>query len=170
MTGRLILELADGSIPLLRSIEAADLEDLRRWKNDNRQAFFFKDEITAEGQKKWYQGYLGRPNDYMFIVQAGTLRAGCVAFRLENGYADEYNIIASPEGRGQGHLKTAMRLMNSYVTAEHTRDVGLQVVVGNPAKGFYESCGFTEQSARDGFHQMRLSTAFSPLPYRVRRA
>jgi len=166
MRGRLTLEPLDGQ-PRLRSIDEGDLEDLRTWKNANRQWFFHKAEIAPEGQRRWFEGYLSRPDDVMFVAESGALRAGCLGFRVENGYADCYNIIASPEGRGKGLLKAAMRLMCSYILAERAPRAGLQVLVGNPAARFYEACGFAVTETREGYHQMILRADFQPARYRA---
>lgn len=168
MIGRLILEPATGAAVRLRSIGSGDLEDLRRWKNDHREAFFFKEEITPQGQRRWFEGYLERSEDCMFVVEAGAARAGCLGFRMEEGgAADCYNIIASPAGRGKGLLKAGMGLMCSYLLAERTREICLKVLADNPAAGFYESCGYRIVATKDGVHQMRLSGNFLPVPYKI---
>ena len=172
MKGRLVLSQPWRRPPLrLRGIGPEDLEDLRSWKNAHREAFFFKDSITPEAQRKWYEGYLERPNDCMFIVESGPLRAGCMAFRLEHdGAADFYNIIGSPEGRGQGLLKGGMMVLCSYVLVERSRRISLKVVSGNAARGFYESCGFERAEERETYVLMRLRAEFRSVRYEKEEA
>lgn len=52
----------------LRTITETDCDNLRQWKNNNRKAFFFQDIISMQMQMKWFQSYLERENDFMFMV------------------------------------------------------------------------------------------------------
>ena len=76
----------------LRSIAEIDCENLRVWKNENRQAFFYKQEISYQDQRRWYKDYLTRPDDYMFVVVPGS-DVGCMGFRFLEGKIDVYNVI-----------------------------------------------------------------------------
>jgi RimJ/RimL family protein N-acetyltransferase len=151
----------------LHTIGAGDLEDLRVWKNSNRQAFFFKDEITSPMQKKWFQGYLARPQDVMFIVKSCGLRAGCMGFRVQGGAADCYNIIGLPAVAGRGIMTVAMRLMCSFILAEQAPVVGLKVLKDNPAAGWYQKkCCFGIVSEGADYLQLRLDrTRFQACGY-----
>ena len=52
----------------LVSATDANLENLRIWKNNHRTSFFYQETIQPEQQKRWFQGYLERADDYMFMV------------------------------------------------------------------------------------------------------
>ncbi len=165
MKARLVLEGPSLDVSL-RSIDESDLEDLRVWKNANRRAFFFKDEITPEMQRRWYEGFLARPDDHMFVVEWENLKAGCMGFRLLGGAADCYNIIGTPQATGRGVLRRAMTLMCSFIAAEHTREIGCKVLCGNPAVGWYQKCGFSIAEDKGDYYQMRLDWyVFSPCAY-----
>lgn len=152
----------------LRAIGQDDIEDLRLWKNANRQAFFFKGEITPEMQKDWFKGYLSRPDDCMFMVESEGLRAGCMGFRLISGAADAYNIIGAPAGQGKGILGRAMRLMCGYILKEHSKKIGCRVLKGNPALGWYKKLGYRVTSEREDHVQLELDLGgFTPLAYKV---
>ena len=126
----------EGEPPVsLRTIAEGDLEELRLWKNSNREAFFFKGEITPQMQRDWFNGYLSRSADYMFVVESGGRKAGCMGFRMEGGAADAYNIIGVPAAQGKGILGRAMRLMCSYILKEHAKRIGCRVLKENPAVG-----------------------------------
>lgn len=143
MNRRLLLTARAEPRVVLRSAEARDLDDLRRWKNANKAGFFFKGEITPEMQAKWFDGYRARPKDFMFVVEHAGVRAGCMGFRtLDDGAIDAYNIIAAPEGAGKGLMKAAMAVMCSYAAKTFTKDIGCVVLKDNPAVGYYEACGF----------------------------
>ena len=149
----------------LRSIGDGDQDALRAWKNANKAGFFFKGEITPDMQAKWYAGYRARPDDFMFVVEKEGVAAGCMGFRvLAGGEADAYNMIAAPEAKGKGVMKPAMRLMCSYIAARHTRDIGCLVLKGNPAVGWYESCGFRVAGDGGDHHRLKLDWgAFEPV-------
>lgn len=137
MRGPLILP-GDGFT--LRAVEARDLEDLRSWKNANKAAFFSKKEISAEDQQRWFEGYLERPDDFMFVVETRGEKAGCVGVRLKDGEADCYNII----GLGKGVMAKAMKLLCEWAGTKWGRPVSLLVVEDNDAAGFYAKCGFQD--------------------------
>ena len=151
----------------LRAIAPDDLEDLRVWKNAYREAFFFKDEIPPPMQERWFQSYLARPQDHMFLVESGGLRAGCMGFRIQGDAADCYNIIGTPAAAGRGIMSAAMRVMCSHILAEHTRDIGLRVLKNNPAATWYQArCCY--RIAKDGpdYHQLQLDLErFQPCRY-----
>jgi nitrite reductase/ring-hydroxylating ferredoxin subunit/RimJ/RimL family protein N-acetyltransferase len=158
--------LSSSELPVtLHAIGPSDLEDLRLWKNANKQAFFFKREISPEGQLQWFNGYLSRPEDFMFIVRAQGVKTGCMGFRIDDGYADCYNIIGAPEGRGKGYLGQAMRLMCSFIQGEHAKDIGCRVLIGNPARSWYEKCGFAVIGTEPDHCLMRLVAGFKPCVY-----
>ena len=153
----------------LRAAESRDLEDLRAWKNANKAGFFFQDEITPQMQKTWYESYLSRPNDFMFIVEHGEVKIGCMAFRVSAaGDADAYNIIAAPGGAGKGLMKAAMTLMCSYIAATRTKDIGCLVLKGNPAAGYYQRCGFNIVGDGGDHHIFKLDwTRAVCVPYDI---
>lgn len=132
----------------LRAIVAGDLEDLRLWKNAHKESFFFKDEITPAMQQEWHHGYLSRPADFMFVVEAEGRKAGCLGFRVKEGAADLYNILGAPGAGGKGVMGHGMRLLASHVLKEHAKKAGCLVLKENPALAWYEKLGFSR--AGDG--------------------
>ncbi len=151
----------------LRTIAESDLENLRQWKNANRFAFFFQDVVTPEQQTAWFQGYLERSKDYMFIVQSEKRSIGCMGFRLLDNQADIYNVIlGNPEMGGKGLMSKAMRLMCSYIAADFSQDISAQVLRSNPAIGWYRKNGFRESAAHDTYVEVKLDlTQFRPYPF-----
>src|SRR3989338_2479461 len=150
---------------ILQTIGPADLEDLRAWKNADKEAFFFKGLITPEGQKQWFDGYLTRPGDFMFAVWAQGIKVGCMGFRILDDAADCYNIIGAPQGRGKGYLGQAMRLMCSFIQGEHSKSVGCLFWLSNPAISWYEKCGFRVAAKKSDHCKMELDAAFKPCVY-----
>lgn len=81
----------------MRSISSDDLAALAIWKNTHRESFFFQQELTQSDQENWFQAYLKRPMDYMFIVMQHEYPVGCVGLRKYGGECwDIYNIIVEP--------------------------------------------------------------------------
>lgn len=141
----------------LRAAGPGDLENLRAWKNANVAGFFFRGIITPAMQAQWYEAYLARPDDFMFIVEKDGIKAGCIGFRmLVGGEADTYNMIAAPEAKGQGIMKAAMLLMCSYIASTLTKDIGCLVVKGNPAVSYYEHCGYRVAGDGGDHHILKL--------------
>jgi RimJ/RimL family protein N-acetyltransferase len=116
---------------------------LRGWKNDHRESFFFKGIIAPADQVKWFQGYLGRSHDYMFVVLFNGRALGCLGFRYIEQGVDIYNVILGiPEMRQKGLMGKALRMMCSYAQKEYPGAQGAKVLRSNPAVGWYQRNGF----------------------------
>jgi ribosomal protein S18 acetylase RimI-like enzyme len=163
------LELRAGGVSnvALRSAGPQDLDNLRVWKNRNKEGFFFQGEITPQMQRDWYAAYLSRERDFMFIVESEAVAVGCMAFRVEElGAIDAYNIIAAPEGAGKGLMKAALAIMCSYAAQRYGPDIGCLVLKNNPAVGYYRACGFEIVGDGGAHHLFKLDwTKFQPVAY-----
>ncbi len=143
---------------ILKTAEEKDCENLRQWKNAHRSLFFFQDIISSDQQQKWFQEYLERQNDYMFMVVYKFIPIGCMGFRLINGEADIYNVILGrPAMGGKGLMSHALRLMCSYIHSEWTPQIALKVLKTNPAVKWYKMNHFEESASQPGFLQLRLN-------------
>ncbi|MEK7858379.1 MAG: hypothetical protein AAB320_04475 [Elusimicrobiota bacterium] len=157
---------AEGLPITLRAIGPDDLEELRSWKNANKEAFFFKGDITPEMQETWFSGYLERPRDFMFMVMHGHSKAGSLGFRMEGTAADCYNIMGAPGGRSPRAMSQGMKLLCSFIVDKHTRKIGCKVVEGNKAVAWYERQGYRIASQQQGYVQMSLDVSrFKPLRF-----
>ena len=163
MNASFTLTCAEADISL-RTITEADLEILRQWKNTQRFSFFYQDIITPEQQRRWYQGYLARPDDYMFIVVHAGQAIGCIGYRLLEGAIDIYNVILGDPAAGKrGWMSQALRLMCSYIIAHFTRDIIAQVLTTNPAIGWYEKNNFFTRARHETHVEMKLDLVrFAP--------
>lgn len=134
------------SLPGLRLVSAtdADQEKLRTWKNNHRTSFFYQEMIQPKQQLKWFQGYLERADDYMFMVEEDGHPIGCMAFRTEDEDAiDLYNIIRGGAGRGKVTMRDAMHVMLVFITEQFPkRKIKCDVLKDNPAVQWYQKCGF----------------------------
>ena len=128
----------------LRSANAADLKNLRHWKNQRREFFFHKEEISPEQQNRWFEAYQARPDDFMFMVMVGEEPAGCMGIRLVDGNTwDVYNVILGvSELRGSGLMSSALQALLRFAASHHPVPITLKVLKGNPAMGWYRKNGF----------------------------
>ncbi len=141
----------------LRAVTKDDCEHLRTWKNANRFSFFFQDLITPQQQSEWFEKYVSRSDDYMFIATRGALPLGCMGFRMLSGKADVYNVILGrAEMGGKGWMGQALQLMCSFIRSRHTGEVALKVLRGNPAVAWYRANGFVETAAREDHFELTL--------------
>ncbi|MBI5650578.1 MAG: hypothetical protein HZC40_09065 [Chloroflexi bacterium] len=108
MNRSFILRASDHPTLALCTIKRADCENLREWKNANRFAFFHQALITPEQQAQWFENYLTRAYDYMFIVQVDARALGCMGFRLIENHADVYYVILGDRAMGKrGWMRAA---------------------------------------------------------------
>jgi RimJ/RimL family protein N-acetyltransferase len=127
----------------LRTIAESDLECLRNWKNKNRQYFFFQGMISPADQMRWFEGYLTREHDNMFMVVNDTLDIGCMGIRLLDRECDIYNVILGrPEMGGRRLMTRAFHLMCSYAAAEYKTRLTAKVLLTNPSINWYQQNGF----------------------------
>ena len=127
----------------LKLIEKSDIEDLREWKNENRQYFFYKEIITEEQQANWFEKHKTNKQDFMFVVQENNatefINIGCMGYRLENDNIDIYNIM---RGRlvenSKNSMADAFNMMNVYISDTYKLPVTCLVLNENPARKWYE--------------------------------
>lgn len=140
----------------VRNIVAEDIEELREWKNANRDSFFFKDIITPEMQGEWFRAYLQRRDDDMMVISSGGEKVGCIGFRRLEDRIDLYNLIL---GKGAGTGKGLMAKALDLVCLEaRRRYAGLPVMVSvlrtNPALQWYYRRGFVVVHEHDTYLEL----------------
>ena len=116
------------------SIDANDLEPLRRWKNVNLHRFFHREEITPEGQSERHSSYRMRPDDWMFLIRSRKGVAGRVVCRSVDGAADSYKVLRKPAlNRRSTANSLALDLMTNYIEETHQVPIRARVLTDNPA-------------------------------------
>lgn len=128
----------------LRSIIENDIEILRAWKNNHKQFFFYKNEITVEEQKAWFQALEKRPNDHMMIIQDDEKQIGCIGIRFLDGMADIYNVILGDKTYKGKHVMTnALYAVVSFSNLIYPNiPIIVKVLCDNPAINWYQKIGF----------------------------
>jgi RimJ/RimL family protein N-acetyltransferase len=127
----------------LRTANEVDLPNLRQWKNEQREFFFFKGEISPEQQREWFRAYQARGDDYMFIVRVDETAIGCMGIRLLADSWDVYNVILGlAEHGGKGLMSKAFQTMLRFATSRCPKPITVRVLKRNPAVGWYKNNGF----------------------------
>jgi len=132
----------------LRPINEADLESLRRWKNEHRSRFFYREYITRANQNEWYSGYKERTDDHMFnVLASNTDIVGCMGIRWESESSswDVYNVIrGSSIYKGSGVMSLGLCELIRFALNKKVAPITLVVLKDNPAVGWYARNGFTK--------------------------
>lgn len=154
MTRRGLPTITEGGLTL-RPLRAEDLALTRAWRNhaDSRRWFNSTDEVTEEGHLAWFQSYLERHNDFVFITEAdGTPIAQSALYDIADGEAEFGRLLVSPDARGRGyaHAVTALtlRCADEQLGLERVR---LEVKPDNVrAIAAYVRAGFTVAEGLEG--------------------
>ena len=114
----------------IRSANENDLENLRQWKNEQREFFFYKDIITPEQQRAWFVKFQARNHDYMFIVDLNSKAIGCMGIRMLDEVWDIYNVILGlPDYGKKGYMGQALQAMLIYAQSVSQSPITLQVLI-----------------------------------------
>lgn len=151
----------------LRSIDQRDIEELRVWKNSNRSAFFYKQEISPEAQAQWYRKYLSG-EDYIFMAEININdeweKIGCLGFRVVEENVDLYNIMRGRRTEVRSSMRAAMLILLAHLTRKYDFPVKCDVLAENPAVEWYKKCGFLISEYRDNYYIMTYQSGTIALP------
>lgn len=151
----------------LKLIESEDLEDIREWKNENRQYFFYKEIITPEQQQNWFEKHKLNKQDFMFVAQEydgkNFVNIGCMGYRLEEDNIDIYNIMRGRSiENSTNNMSDAFNMMNIYISNKYKLDVSCVVLNDNPARKWYEKNSLKQVEQRDDHVLYKLDTNTLP--------
>lgn len=138
------LESLDREIKVkMRLADDYDNEFLVMLKNKNKQFFFYQKEISLAEQRNWFQGYLVRENDYMFVILVKEQYAGCMGIRLADNGWDIYNVMLGDITlKGSGVMSLAFQKMLTFACEKKKVFCSLKVLKINPAIQWYKKQGF----------------------------
>lgn len=160
MTSRGIDPIVDGNA-VLRPLRADDLPTTLEWRNhpDSRRWFLTTEPIEPEQHRQWFERYLEREDDHVFIVELDGRPAAQVALSdLARPRAEFGRLLVDPDQRGQGlaHRATELCLRAAREQLGLT-EIVLEVKHDNaPAVRAYERAGFVETERHDGIVRMRI--------------
>ena len=137
----------------LRLLKESDLPITLKWRNQDhiRKWFIHPEIISQEQHQTWFEEYLKRDNDYVFIIEE------IQNFRKPVGQISLYNInwlgkcaelgrlmIGEPETIGKGLAKKATELLVEFAFKQfHLTEIYLEVFKNNsPAIAIYRKCKF----------------------------
>ena len=147
-----------------------DIEQLRIWKNENRQYFFNKNIISSKDQAKWFNNFLKKEDDYIFMVKYGDSSIGCIGFRLLSGVIDIYNVIlGDKQYMSKGIMSFVLTLMCSFIFDNYKNDKTVRVLLDNPARKWYKKNNFFEVCEKEDHVFMKLDAGkFKYLKYNIK--
>jgi hypothetical protein len=129
--------------PWLHLAEYAHQEALREWRNAHSHRFHHQMPITVEGQRQWFEAYLSRPDDYLFMVMEGMDPIGCLGIRFIEGAWDVYNVLRGRSSTSSvGFMSQALAMMIEFALRLRAVPVKVEVLADNPALSWYLRNGF----------------------------
>ncbi|MFZ3080563.1 MAG: GNAT family N-acetyltransferase [Bellilinea sp.] len=154
----------------LRLLEEKDLPLTLDWRNQDsiRKWFFHSDLVTKSQHLAWYQQYLQRDDDYIFIIemleQNRRIPVGQIAlYHIDwQNRSAEYGrlMIGEPAAQGQGFAREATKIVLEI--GFQTLGLGLiylEVFENNfAARAVYTTCGFEVQANHNGIVRMQISS------------
>jgi len=153
----IVLTNPDGNGIVLQSIHESNIDQIRVWKNANREYFFHKDLISFEQQKRWFSDFSSRLNDVMFIVNYKGQNVGCMGFRLLNNKIDIYNVILGEKvHERKGIMSRSLRMMLEYIDNRYNQDISAKVLPTNPSVRWYKKNGFEIENTCNDYYMMRF--------------
>jgi len=148
---------------VLRAVSVVDLENLRQWKNEQREFFFHKDEISPQQQRNWYAAYQRCPNDFMFMTILDGQSFGCMGIRWLENVWDIYNVILGRSEFGsRGLMRKAFKIMIAHVLSIKESPITLQVLKLNPAVDWYLKNEFFITAECDDHYSMTYHSNINP--------
>ena len=148
----------------LRPLARGDLALTRAWRNRDDVRCWFKSPaaITAEQHHGWFESYLLKPGDYVFIVERDGRPVGQVAIYAidrESGEAEIGRFVVAPREGGKGQMRAAILGLVALARREWSlRRLYLEVFAHNErAIRLYRSLGLTVDRNEDGMLHMSMA-------------
>jgi hypothetical protein len=144
----------------LRLATRDDREALRIWKNEHKQSYFHRADISPEQQAAWFEGYLARPDDHVYMIDeelgSSWKSVGVVAARFlsDENTVDLYNIMRGfRTSADRTNMGAALRTLCCAVARAYSQPITCKVLSDNPALGWYARLGFIQVEDR-GDHKL----------------
>jgi len=145
----------------MRAVNQSDMEHIRQWKNEQKQYFFSQEDISFDQQMQWYESFVKRPYDLMFIIVYDYKAIGCMGIRWQDDHWDVYNVILGIKEFGRrGLMGKAFLSMLNYAAELKPALITLQVLKINPAVKWYLKHGFYITEKHESFFVMKYRSRF----------
>lgn len=159
MINKLTINISTKTFGLeLRSANYEHLDLLRDWKNSQKEYFFHQKEISNIEQLRWFDSYINRNDDYMFMVVYKNIFIGCMGIRLFDENWDIYNVILGlNEYGGKGFMGVAFEAMLQWAIERKKNPITLKVLKHNPAVSWYKKQGLIIVQSHDSYYSMKYN-------------
>jgi RimJ/RimL family protein N-acetyltransferase len=124
----------------LRPLAGADLEIVRRLRNDNRAAFLDANEVTAEQHLAWFARLESRRVAFYVIEEDGQV-AGTISVTEREDAREVGNLTLAVEHRGRGLMRRAV----AELTAAPGRYFSEIRPENEVSRRLFRSLGFVER-------------------------
>jgi ribosomal protein S18 acetylase RimI-like enzyme len=153
---QLISRSINGNSVYLNTVNDVNLEKIRNWKNSERNYFFHKQEISKEQQLDWYQKYLLRDNDFIFVINYLNNDIGSIGIRKIKNEWDIYNVIIVDKNYSKmGLMRSGIEEIINFSQRIERLDITLKVLKINPAVSWYIKNNFKIIDEQDEFYSMK---------------
>ncbi|WP_256009601.1 GNAT family N-acetyltransferase [Desertivirga xinjiangensis] len=130
------MKIIRGEIALTR-VTIEEIEMIRNWRNseDIRQYMVFRDHISAEMQREWFEKINTPENLYFLIMDKGTpigLIYGADINWAQRAVGNAGIFIADKEHREDTYAMTASILLNDFAFSIGLQSIYIKVLVSNP--------------------------------------
>lgn len=143
----------------MRLLQDSDNEFIRNLKNEQREFFFYKAEISTVQQLNWFTAYKSRDDDYMFVILAGTEYVGCMGIRLLDDHWDIYNVMVGNDVlKGRGIMSACFQKMLQFASVKKPAKITLKVLKNNPAVTWYVKQGLEITVEKEDYFEMSKKT------------
>ena len=144
------IKIIDGESVQLRPLENGDLCYTLAWRNRGDARIWFKHsaELSEAQHQAWYESYVERDDDMIWVVWADGRRVGQVSvydIDKTEGIAEVGRFLAAPEAAGHGFIFRACGLLINYCREQlRLHQLYLEVLPSNHrAIHLYHSLGFS---------------------------
>ncbi len=145
----------------LRLLDERDLLTTLDWRNRDSARVWFKTSspISPEQHQAWFNRYLMKDDDFVFIIEvAGTSvgQASVYGVNQQMKSAEIGRFLAAPEHSGHGYVRQACGALIEFSASNLALDyLFLDVLETNArAISIYESHGFLREWCMEGFIRM----------------
>ncbi len=129
-----------------------DAMDIMRWRNDeqSRANSFSKNIIRIPEHLEWYKKKMADENCHLFILTAGSEKAGYIRIDVTGDFG-EISYIIAPEKRGQGLGKEILALLEKSLPDGVNALIGFTLPQNEGSGKCFEYNGYSKFVAGDIF-------------------
>lgn len=159
------IEPIDGKRVRLRLLAEPDLAMTLAWRNQDRirRWFINSDHLTVEGHRRWFEQYVSRDDDFVFIVEeteellkpVGQVAIYNIDWKLKRA---EYGrmLIGEAKATGRGLAQEATALAVAFAFSQlGLKELEAYILSSNAASlAVLAACGFGDAGERDGLRRV----------------